>query len=136
MNQQHGGSAAAAAVSTDVEAFRRRIETTLATVLAWDADPTLLAQCRAEIPWATLRGDDHDNSTDYYEDVVKEEEDVLLAPTHRFIQRVARYFQKHVMTWVHQPACDTCGGATTFQNTTTTTETTVEKSGENPPAAN
>ena len=44
-------------------AFRKRIESAVATVQAWDADPDLLAECRAQIPLDRLRRDEN-NATD------------------------------------------------------------------------
>jgi len=91
-------------------AFRKRIESAVATVQAWDADPDLLAACRAQIP--LLRRSDESNAAD--SSSWSRPEDAALSLSHRFVQRLARYFQNK-MTWVNQPPCATCGGATKLQ---------------------
>jgi len=102
------------------QAFRKRLDSTLATVQAWDADETLLAECRAQIPFGTLRDDDGPHSRP---------QDAALSLQHRFVQRLARYFQ-HMMTWVNQPPCATCGGATAQRTVREPESVGVERLGQ------
>lgn len=70
---------------------------------AWDDDPSLLWEIRAILPWDDLR-----NETGPY---AEHPTDLLRYdnPNIRFVQRLARYFQRDFMTWVNQPPCTVCG---------------------------
>jgi thiol-disulfide isomerase/thioredoxin len=84
--------------------FLSRIRGTIATVEAWDADPTLLAECRLMIPFEQLVPDDASaEASPYYRD-----DDFLYQGNALFLKRLAVFFQKDVMTWVNAPPCGTC----------------------------
>jgi thiol-disulfide isomerase/thioredoxin len=93
--------------NVDDARFRRRIETSILSVKAWDEDPSLLAECRALLPWDDLRDSDdaNDTNTGPYS---KPKDSELASSDARLLQRLARYF-KDSMTWVNAPACGTCG---------------------------
>lgn len=89
------------------ETFRARIQRSIATVEAWDADPLLLQECRLMIPFEGLMVDDglDEESNPYARD-----DDFLYSGNALFLKRLAIFFQKDVMTWVNQPPCSACGG--------------------------
>jgi thiol-disulfide isomerase/thioredoxin len=87
--------------------FRRRIETSILSVKAWDEDLSLLAECRALLPWDDLRDCDDANDTNLGP-YSQSEDSELASSDARLLQRLARYF-KDSMTWVNAPACGTCG---------------------------
>lgn len=94
--------------------FRRRIETSIQAVKAWDDDPLLLAECRALLPWNDLRDCEDTsnvNDTNSHQQLgpySKRQDSDLTSSDARLLQRLARYFQSS-MTWVNAPACGKCG---------------------------
>jgi len=96
--------------------FASRVRNAIAAAQAWDDDPTLLAECRAMIPFEDLRDDDRDDDSNnnsaaaVFGPYSEPSKDRLLAGTNeRFVQRLARYFKRDVMTWVNVPPCRICG---------------------------
>jgi hypothetical protein len=96
------------------ERFVSRIQAAIQTVQAWDADPALLAECRALIPFEDLIPPSEakfaiPNKSKYHQD-----DDHLYMNTGSsnntlLLKRLTKYFQTDVMTWVNQPPCRTCG---------------------------
>jgi peptide-N4-(N-acetyl-beta-glucosaminyl)asparagine amidase len=85
--------------------FLGRVQAAIATVEAWDADPSLLAECRAQIP---------------FQDIVAShtrEDDVLYRGNALFLKQLTLYFKEKVMTWVNNPPCAKCGNADTTSRT-------------------
>ena len=105
------------------EAFARRINTSILTVQAWDDDPSLLFECRAMLPWEELQ-----NETGKYAEPAKDRLRFQNSNI-RFLQRLARFFQRDFMTWVNQPPCTVCQGSTVEYQCTRGPETPEEKQG-------
>mmetsp|Transcript_3747 Transcript_3747/g.10330 ORF Transcript_3747/g.10330 Transcript_3747/m.10330 type:complete len:1064 (-) Transcript_3747:178-3369(-) len=83
--------------------FRRRLEQTLQTVHAWDSPhscQTTIPQIRASLPWDDLRNDHGGPYAEPHRDAF-----LPGGAQGRFVQRLARYFQRNVMTWVNAPNC-------------------------------
>ena len=93
-----------AMVDSKDESFLSRIHGTIATVEAWDADPSLLAECRLMIPFESLKPE---NELD--EDPYRRDDDCLYHGDALFLKRLTLFFQKDVMTWVNAPPCENCG---------------------------
>jgi thiol-disulfide isomerase/thioredoxin len=111
-------------MAEDDNNFRRRIEGSIRSVKAWDSDPSLLAECRALLPWDDLRNDD---DTGPY---AKPQDSDLASSDARFLQRLARYF-KSSMTWVNTPACVKCDQTDKMERQDTRgPETDEERRGE------
>ena len=120
-------------LSEDDHKFMKRIQNTLETVKAWDADPNLLQQVRLQhIPWEELRrgngsGDGGESN------IIKPDEDYYLSGNLLLIQRLCRHFQQNVMTWINTPKCVECGLAGDNYDSNETTirgpETQEEKDG-------
>lgn len=87
-------------------AFQSRIDAAIATVQAWE-DVELFRKIRASLPWEALAMDHAEGG------LYSAPSDICLLPSNlRFLQRLARYFKKDVMTWVNQPSCQSCAGST------------------------
>jgi hypothetical protein len=97
------------APSSKDDRFVSRIQSAIQTVQAWDADPALLAECRALIPFEDLIPPSVakfaiPNKSKYHQD-----DDHLYAGNALLLKRLTKYFQTDVMTWVNQPPCRICG---------------------------
>ena len=88
--------------------FHSRIQSAHMTVQAWDDDPTLLAECRAYIPYDALNYSTTATATSE-EDNYTRDDDYLYSGDALFLKRLTLYFQKNIMTWVNAPACVKCG---------------------------
>jgi hypothetical protein len=105
--------------SAATDRIRSRIEAGLTTVQAWEADPSLLFECRCLIPFHLLRDDDArvpegslfspgpprtEEAAEFYreDDASYQGDDLLL-------KRLTLYFQKHGMAWCNNPPCVKCG---------------------------
>jgi transglutaminase-like putative cysteine protease len=111
------------------EAFHRRIQGAIQTVLAWDDDPMLLAECRAILPWDALR----DERGEYAQPEKDCKKGVLpLSRDARFVQRLTRFFKsdKGMMTWVNNPDCSKCGSKNTDIKETRGPITVEEREGQ------
>ena len=97
--------------------FLARVESAIKTVKAWDADSSLLAECRAQIPISEI------NSTQ------ADDDDVLYTGNALFLKRLTRYFKDHVMKWVNNPPCIKCGSDKTESRNTRGPETDEERQG-------
>jgi thiol-disulfide isomerase/thioredoxin len=86
------------------ESFLSRIRGTIATVEAWDADPSLLAECRLMIPFDRLMAE-----KELDEDPYRRDDDCFYDGNVLFLKRLTLFFQKDVMTWVNTPPCEKCG---------------------------
>jgi hypothetical protein len=92
------------------DSFVHRIQSAIKTVQAWDADPTLLSECRALIPFQDLIPPSPVSifcipvASKYQQD-----DDYLYTGNGLFLKRLTKYFQTDVMTWVNQPPCAVCG---------------------------
>ena len=106
--------------------FRSKVQSIIATPQAWDADPSLLMECRAMIPFDVLipnRTVDTTNDTSNHDEAIHAgringcmptspyagDDDWMYQGNVLFLQRLARFFQKDVMTWVNAPDCTSCG---------------------------
>ena len=112
--------------SSKEDEFASRIQSGIATVEAWDDDPTLLAECRLMIPLEELMSDTSSCSRD---------DDCLYSyetnPNALFLKRLAVHFQTNVMTWVNAPPCANCGKKESMEcQATRPAETTEEKEGQ------
>ena len=117
---QRGHRAARSTMATLDEQDRRflgRLESSIATVQAWDADPSLLAECRALIPLQEV-------SENYTRD-----DDVLHSGNALFLKHLALFFKERVMTWVNNPPCTKCGSADTESREMRGPETAEEQEG-------
>ena len=95
------------------------------TVKAWEESVETMERIRAQVPWSQLRGT-ASNVPDYQTADAQRlvELQQLFGPSSSsaetviFVQRLARYFQQDVMTWVNQPACSNpdCPSNTTNNN--------------------
>ena len=94
------------------EQFLARIRSGIATVEAWDADPSLLAECRLMIPFDRLMPESQQEKSPYFRD-----NDFLYQGNALFLKRLTLFFQKEVMTWVSAPPCEKCGGDTECKGT-------------------
>ena len=117
-----GTSPSSSTSSEDDRKFMTRILKTIETVQAWDDDPTLLQECRWQIPWDELRGEGE--SSPY----IRHEEDYHLSGNALLLQRLCRYF-KQTMTWINSPECVNCGNKQCTYNTTRGPETQEEREG-------
>ena len=115
--------------------FEARLQSAIATAQAWDDDPSLLAECRAMIPFELLRDQDEKEetttttTTDSYPPY-HAPSDRELSPDARFLQRLARFY-KESMTWVNQPPCQYCHSTTGTQlQRTRGPETPDERQGQ------
>lgn len=106
------------------QAFARRIHTSILTAQAWDDDPSLLFECRAMLPWEELQ-----NETGKYAEPDKDRLRFANNRNIRFLQRLARFFQRDFMTWVNQPPCVACQGKNVKYQCTRGPETLEEKQG-------
>jgi peptide-N4-(N-acetyl-beta-glucosaminyl)asparagine amidase len=80
--------------------FLHKIQSTITTVQSWDADPSLLAECRLLIPFEEIGYEDECGSSKYHE-----ERDLLIqSSSARYLQRLVRFFKGN-MTWISQPFC-------------------------------
>jgi hypothetical protein len=83
--------------------FRRRMESTIQTVQAWDADPKLLSDCRQRI-W---------QSSSFRNECLlllqKNQESRWESCTQSFMQSFVRYFKDNIMIWCNAPSCTSCG---------------------------
>jgi hypothetical protein len=100
--------------------FQRRLQSTVQTVKAWDADVDLIQKCRSQIPWDELR--DRDG-------MYSKTEDRLLQGNALLLQRLSRWFQKS-MTWVNSPPCTQCGNTNCEGKGSRGPETDEEKNGQ------
>ena len=113
--------------------FAGRIQSGIATVEAWDDDPSLLAECRLMIPFAQLMPELHgqttttttttNNNNNNNNETTSEEtnpyardDDFLYQGNALFLKRLALYFQKDVMTWVNAPPCVTCASTESMEH--------------------
>ena len=97
--------------------FQRRLQQGWETVQGWeDALETLQEPIRQSLPWNELIGTCGGGGGGKYEQKVRDfwlqlewEGDANIY----FVQQFARYFQRHVMTWVNKPCCSNpyCPGA-------------------------
>jgi hypothetical protein len=109
--------------------FQRRLQSTIQTVKAWDADVDLIQKCRSQIPWDELRDrDDHDHREDHHGKYSKPE-DRMLQGNALLLQRLSRWFQKS-MTWVNSPPCSQCGNKNCQGKGSRGPETDEEKNGQ------
>lgn len=93
-------------VDSKEENFLARIRSSIAAVEAWDADPSLLAECRLMIPFDSLMPENDQAVNPYFRD-----DDFLYQGNALFLKRLALFFQKDVMTWVNAPPCEKCGAS-------------------------
>lgn len=110
------------------EKFRRRVEAAVATVQTWDKDVDLLRECYRQIPMDVLRPKRNNHDADDAVDEYSHVNDVELSPTARFVQRLARYFQKR-MTWIQTPSCVQCGNSSNDDTTTNPRHSHMEGKG-------
>jgi peptide-N4-(N-acetyl-beta-glucosaminyl)asparagine amidase len=96
--------------------FLGRVHAAITTVEAWDADPSVLAECRAQIPLQDIA-----NHT--------REDDVLYRGNALFLKQLTLYFKEKVMTWVNNPPCAKCGNTETTCRTSRGPITLEEKEG-------
>jgi hypothetical protein len=114
-------------ISEDDQKFLERVRSSLKTVQQWDADPELLQECRNQIPWEELRGNDGDENDG---NNFSSEDRLLDSSNALFLQRLCRWFPKQVMTWVNTPPCKDCGAKDCEMKTVRGAETEEEKDGE------
>jgi hypothetical protein len=100
--------------------FQRRLQSTVQTVKAWDADVDLIQNCRSQIPWKIVRDKDG---------MYSKPEDRLLQGNALLLQRLSRWFQKS-MTWVNSPPCSQCGNKNCEGKGSRGPETDEEKNGQ------
>ena len=99
--------------------FLGRIESAVATVQAWDADASLLAECRSLIPL-------NDVCQNY-----KKDDDILYTGNALFLKYFTLWFKQEVMNWINQPPCEKCSGGDEMElRTTRGPETPEERQGE------
>jgi peptide-N4-(N-acetyl-beta-glucosaminyl)asparagine amidase len=106
------------------KAFARKLAGAVATVQAWEDDPSLLQECRVLLPWEALR-DERGIYADYPQDHVR-----LFSPNARFVNRMARWFKRDFMTWVNNPPCALCASPDTRYETVRSAETAEEEEGQ------
>ncbi|GKY91276.1 hypothetical protein MPSEU_000100100 [Mayamaea pseudoterrestris] len=106
--------------SEKTKQFRNRVQSAIQTAQAWDDDPLLLLECRCLIPFAQLADDNG---------IYSETSDMIHSQNYRFLQRLARFFKRDVMTWVNEPACEACETQSTKHQTTRGPETMEEREG-------
>lgn len=96
--------------STKDAKFAQRLQRSMLTAQAWDDDPLLLMEIRALLPWEDLRSEYHPyhNNSPYAE--AKDYQRFPNSSNLRFLQRLARFFQRDFMTWVNTPPCSHCDG--------------------------
>lgn len=107
----------AAAPANQDRVFLARVESAIATAKAWDADPTLLAECRALIPFDEI-------SKNFARD-----DDILYRRNALFLKHLALYFKENVMTWVNKPPCERCGNENMDPRQTRGPQTQEEREG-------
>ena len=88
--------------------FLSCIQSAIQTVQAWDADPILLAECRALIPWKDLIPPVAAFGMPETKSKYQQDDDYLYSCNALLLKRLTKYFQTTVMTWVNQPPCRTC----------------------------
>ena len=96
--------------------FLGRVQSAIATVEGWDANPSLLAECRAQIPFKDIQ-----NHT--------REDDILYRGNALFLKQFTLYFKENVMTWVNNPPCVKCGNTGTESRSTRGPSTSEEREG-------
>jgi peptide-N4-(N-acetyl-beta-glucosaminyl)asparagine amidase len=96
--------------------FSGRVQAAIATVDAWDADPSLLDECRAQIPFQDIANHTRDD-------------DVLYRGNALFLKQLTLYFKEKVMTWVNNPPCGKCGNKETTSRTSRGPTTPEENEG-------
>ena len=129
MSSSGPSSSSTTLLSEDDRKFMTRILKTVETVQAWDDDPTLLQECRWQIPWDELRGEKGDGAgTASSSPYIRHEEDYHLSGNALLLQRLCRYF-KETMTWINSPECVNCGNKQCTYNTTRGPETQEEREG-------
>ena len=96
------------------ESLLARIQSAISTVQAWDADRSLLDECRALIPLDILVPP-ADKEPTFVAGLPKSpyarDDDYLYQGNALLLQRMAYFFQKDVMTWINAPKCSHCGSS-------------------------
>ena len=125
-----------------------RIQSAIETCRAWDADSTLLVECRAQIPFHLLCPeqyyiDTHNRSKGNdvtIDDKKKKERSITKSPFAKndddkyegddlLLKRLTLFFQD-LMTWVNNPPCSHCGCTTTESRGSRGAETKEEREGK------
>ena len=113
------------------EQFRAKILRSLETVWAWDNEENLstIQTIRKTLPFDDLRDPDDINVTTGGDG----DECHFASPEARFVQRLARHFQRNIMEWVNAPKCAFCGNTDNKQmkcNDTRPAQTPEEMKGD------
>jgi peptide-N4-(N-acetyl-beta-glucosaminyl)asparagine amidase len=111
-------------------AFLARIRSGSQTVEAWDADSSLLAECRLMIPFEQLQPELKGNQNllgEALDSPYQRDDDFLYEGNALFLKRLTLFFQKDVMTWVNQPKCQQCGAKDKMEHTDTRGPATEEE---------
>lgn len=114
------------------ERLLRRIQSSIATVQAWDADPSLLAECRALIPVQKLMPPVVSDAWCHHRlppSVYARDDDYLYEGNALLLKRLTLFFQKDVMTWVNSPVCWKCASKDMESKGVRGPQTTEEREG-------